>query len=69
MSSPLSGSVGAGAPVDIFATGQSQKEELGLTAYQAKYYAYELQRTYANDHVGKIAGLLFDALVEPAIRN
>lgn len=65
MSSPLSGSVGAGAPVDIFATGQSQKEELGLTAYQAKYYAYELQRTYANDHVGKIAGLLFDALVEP----
>ncbi|MCR4511750.1 SNF2-related protein [Aeromicrobium sp. 50.2.37] len=36
-----------------------------LTAYQAKYYAYELQRSYANDHVGKIAGLLFDAQVEP----
>lgn len=36
-----------------------------LTGYQAKYYAYELQRTYANDHVGKLAGLLFDAQVEP----
>lgn len=33
--------------------------------YQAKYYAYELQRSYANDHVGKLAGLLFDAQVEP----
>lgn len=37
----------------------------GVTAYQAKYYAYELQRSYANDHVGKLAGLLFDAQVEP----
>ena len=36
-----------------------------LTAYQAKYYAHELQRSYANDHVGKLAGLLFDAQVEP----
>jgi ERCC4-related helicase len=36
-----------------------------LSAHQAKYYAYELQRSYANDHVGKIAGLLFDAQVEP----
>ena len=36
-----------------------------LTNYQAKYYAYELQRSYANDHVGKLAGLLFDAQVEP----
>jgi ERCC4-related helicase len=36
-----------------------------LTAYQAKYYAYELQRSYANDHVGKVAGILFDAQVEP----
>lgn len=36
-----------------------------LSAYQAKYYAYELQRSYANDHVGKLAGLLFDAQVEP----
>lgn len=36
-----------------------------LTAHQAKYYAYELQRRYANDHVGKLAGLLFDAQVEP----
>lgn len=37
----------------------------GLTAYQAKYYAHELQRSYASDHVGKLAGLLFDAQVEP----
>ncbi len=37
----------------------------GFTAYQAKYYAYELQRSYASDHVGKLAGLLFDAQVEP----
>lgn len=36
-----------------------------LNAYQAKYYAYELERSYANDHVGKIAGLLFDAQVDP----
>lgn len=36
-----------------------------LTAHQAKYFAYELERSYANDHVGKIAGLLFDAQVEP----
>lgn len=38
---------------------------LPLTDYQAKYYAHELQRSYANDHVGKLAGLLFDAQVEP----
>lgn len=36
-----------------------------LNAYQAKYFAHELQRSYANDHVGKLAGLLFDAQVEP----
>lgn len=36
-----------------------------LTDYQAKYYAHELERSWANDHVGKIAGLLFDAQVEP----
>jgi ERCC4-related helicase len=36
-----------------------------LSDYQAKYYAHELQRSYANDHVGKLAGLLFDAQVEP----
>lgn len=36
-----------------------------LTDYQAKYYSHELQRSYANDHVGKLAGLLFDAQVEP----
>jgi len=36
-----------------------------LNSYQAKYFAYELQRSYANDHVGKLAGLLFDAQVEP----
>lgn len=37
----------------------------GLTDYQSKYFAHELQRSYANDHVGKLAGLLFDAQVEP----
>lgn len=36
-----------------------------LSPHQAKYYAHELQRSYANDHVGKLAGLLFDAQVEP----
>lgn len=36
-----------------------------LTDHQAKYYAYELDRSYSSDHVGKIAGLLFDAQVEP----
>lgn len=36
-----------------------------LTPYQAKYFAHELERSYANDHVGKLAGLLFDAQVEP----
>jgi superfamily II DNA or RNA helicase len=36
-----------------------------LTDYQVKYFAHELRRSYANDHVGKLAGLLFDAQVEP----
>lgn len=36
-----------------------------LTSFQAKYFAHELRRSYANDHVGKLAGLLFDAQVEP----
>ena len=36
-----------------------------LNAYQAKYFAHELQRGYANNHVGKLAGLLFDAQVDP----
>jgi ERCC4-related helicase len=36
-----------------------------ITDYQSKYFAHELQRSYANDHVGKLAGLLFDAQVEP----
>lgn len=36
-----------------------------LTAYQAKFYAHQLERSYASDHVGKLAGLLFDAQVEP----
>ena len=26
----------------------------GFTEYQAKYYAHELQRSYASDHVGKL---------------
>ena len=33
--------------------------------YKAKFHAYELERSYASDHVGKLAGLLFDAQVEP----
>ena len=37
----------------------------GFTAHQSKYFAHELARSYANDHVGKLAGLLFDAQVEP----
>lgn len=36
-----------------------------LSNHQAKYYAHELERSYSNDHVGKLAGLLFDAQVEP----
>lgn len=36
-----------------------------LCNYQAKLYAHELDRSYASDHVGKLAGLLFDAQVEP----
>lgn len=36
-----------------------------ITDYQAKYFAFELRRSYANDHAGKLAGLLFDARVEP----
>lgn len=36
-----------------------------LSNHQAKYFAHELERSYANDHVGKLAGLLFDAQVEP----
>lgn len=35
------------------------------TPHQAKYVAHELQRNYANDNVAKLAGLLFDAQVEP----
>ena len=37
----------------------------GFTVYQSKYFAHELVRSHANDHVGKLAGLLFDAQVEP----
>lgn len=37
----------------------------GLTDHQAKYFANQLERSYSNDHVGKLAGLLFDAQVEP----
>ncbi|WP_067778711.1 SNF2-related protein [Actinomyces vulturis] len=36
-----------------------------LCDYQAKFYAHELDRSYASDHVGRLAGLLFDAKVEP----
>lgn len=36
-----------------------------LAPYQAKFFAHELERSHASDHVGKLAGLLFDAQVEP----
>ena len=36
-----------------------------LSPYQAKFFAHELERSHASDHVGKLAGLLFDAQVEP----
>ncbi|RRD44945.1 SNF2-related protein [Buchananella hordeovulneris] len=36
-----------------------------MSDYQAKLYAHELDRSYTSDHVGKLAGLLFDAQVEP----
>lgn len=36
-----------------------------LSNYQSKFYAHELDRSYASDHVGRLAGLLFDAQVEP----
>ena len=37
----------------------------GFSTYQSKFFAHELARSYASDHVGKLAGLLFDAQVEP----
>ena len=40
-------------------------EDRVLSDYQAKFYAYELDRSYAIDHVGKLAGLLFDPPVVP----
>jgi superfamily II DNA or RNA helicase len=43
----------------------SESDSSFITAYQSKYYAHELLRSYSNDHVGKLAGLLFDAQVEP----
>lgn len=36
-----------------------------LTDEQAKYFAHELSLSYSNDHVGRLAGLLFDAQVDP----
>jgi superfamily II DNA or RNA helicase len=47
------------------AFGGSESNSGLITAYQSKYYAHELLRSYSNDHVGKLAGLLFDAQVEP----
>lgn len=41
------------------------KSQPQLTDHQAKYFAHQLERSYSNDHVGKLAGLLFDAQVEP----
>lgn len=57
----------AAAPEDVPVSEHLANAQEGpqLTDYQAKYFAHELQRSYANDHVGKLAGLLFDAQVEP----
>lgn len=51
----------------VYETPVSQEVAFGehLSEHQAKYFAHELERSYANDHVGKLAGLLFDAQVEP----
>jgi superfamily II DNA or RNA helicase len=57
-----SGSVGGNTEAIYMSEPQTR---VPLTPYQAKYFAHELERSYANDHVGKIAGLLFDAQVEP----
>ncbi|PLW00827.1 DNA helicase [Corynebacterium ulcerans] len=38
---------------------------MNLNPYSAKFYAHELARSYGSDHVGKLAGLLFDAQVDP----
>lgn len=45
-----------------FETPVSQEVAFGehLAEHQAKYFAHELERSYANDHVGKLAGLLFE---------
>ena len=40
-----------------------------LTDYQAKFFAHELERSYANDHVGKLAGLLFDEIGRASSRE
>lgn len=51
--------------VQPLGSGLDYMSENPITAYQSKYYAHELLRSYSNDHVGKLAGLLFDAQVEP----
>lgn len=47
-------------------TGKHDKvSAMTLSSHQSKFYAHQLERSYASDHVGKLAGLLFDAQVEP----
>lgn len=36
-----------------------------INDYQAKFYAHELRRSYADNELGKLTSLLFDAQVEP----
>ena len=36
-----------------------------LSPYQSKLFAHQLERSYTSDHAGQLAGLLFDAQVEP----
>ncbi|WP_235001745.1 DEAD/DEAH box helicase [Arcanobacterium ihumii] len=43
----------------------NEASTISLNDYQAKYFAHQLERSYSNEHVGKLAGLLFDAQVEP----
>ena len=58
---------GPNQPVSFSGSMESPGISFGesLSNHQAKYFAHELERSYANDHVGKLAGLLFDAQVEP----
>ena len=42
----------------------STRQEMGLTDYHAKYFAYELTKQSAADSMEKLAGALADAQVD-----